>query len=112
MKKLLILLILATTVLAQNQKSKTLSVVISPQSPHTVTLNWHYDYPIVGTYNIYRKQSGDGSFTRIKTGNTTLTYTDTSVVSSMVYEYMVTAQTSTGLESVPSNTVITAIPNP
>jgi fibronectin type 3 domain-containing protein len=112
MKKLLVFLILATTVLAQNTKSKTLSVVISPQSPHTVTLNWDYNYPIVGTYNVYKKQSGDGSFTRIKTGNTTLTYTDTSVVSGMIYEYMVTAQISTGEESVPSNTVIAVIPNP
>jgi fibronectin type 3 domain-containing protein len=112
MKKLLVFLILATTVLAQNTKSKTLSVTVSPQAPHTVTLSWNHEAPAGLTYNIYRKINGDTNFTSIKTGNTTLTYVDTTVLSSITYQYQVTAQDSSGVESSPSNTATAVIPNP
>ncbi|SRR6266705_1011493 len=73
-----------------------------------ITLQWDYTQstdPAVG-FRMYRQDSCVGSFTPI--GDIALPlqgFTDGSVVDGVIYCYQTTALDSSGLESIPSNTV-------
>jgi fibronectin type 3 domain-containing protein len=79
-----------------------------------VDLSWDAptasDDPVVG-YNVYRETSGGSSFQLLNSGiDSEMTYTDGAVQPGSTYEYYVTSVDSAGVESVPSNTTIVAVP--
>ena len=81
------------------------------QTPtHSATLTWTDPNPAGGTYSVYRATglcSGNPAFTKIQTGVTALTYTDTTVTpGNYCYEVTVTLG---GIEAAPSNSMVAAI---
>ncbi len=83
-------------------------------APHQVELSWNSTIssgnPIVG-YNVYRALSGSSSYGRLNAGvETAPTYTDSTVQSGSIYNYIVKSVDSMGTESAPSNTAIVTIP--
>ena len=67
-----------------------------------VSLSWS---PVTGAagYNIYRSTTSGGSYSKIATGVTTTTYTDTGLTNGVTYYYYVKAVDSSGMEGQPSN---------
>lgn len=89
---------------------------VEQESKHTVTLTWVLstcDNPAYQT--MYRKHSYKNA-KWIKVGlnlpNTEVSWTDTHVVSGLVYYYYVTVTDMDGNESDPSDIVEVTIPNP
>jgi fibronectin type 3 domain-containing protein len=79
---------------------------------HSAKLTWHK--PVTGdvaSYNVYRNTRGcSAAFSKIKSGVTTLNYTDTTVTALNKYAYEVTAVDTKGVEGSPSNCVVVTIP--
>jgi hypothetical protein len=100
----------------------TLNVVTPPQPPTGLTaalipgvagvsLNWNASASTVAGYNVYRATRSGGPYTKINPAIVTgLSYTDTAVVSSTTYYYVVTAVDAIGTESVFSNEAHLSIP--
>lgn len=89
-----------------------LRLVVSAQTPHTVTLSWADDRNPAGTtYSVYRAPglcSGTPVFAKIATAVTEKTYPDATVQPGN-YCYAVTA-TFNSVESAQSNTAQPAVP--
>jgi hypothetical protein len=81
---------------------------------HQVTLSW--DAPGSSTvaitgYNTYRSTAGNSVFQLLNSSvGPQITYVDKTVQSGVTYDYFVTSIDSTGVESIPSNTVAATIP--
>jgi len=86
----------------------------SPSSgPHKVQLNWNAPnssgQTIVG-YNIYRAVTNVSSYSLLTVLDPQTSYTDTGVVSTVTYDYVVKSVDSSGTESGPSNSTRVTIP--
>ncbi|HET6177239.1 MAG TPA: choice-of-anchor D domain-containing protein [Candidatus Sulfotelmatobacter sp.] len=81
---------------------------------HSVSLGWNTSTSSgVAGYNIYRATASAGPFTRLNSALDAAPYdTDTSVQAGQTYYYVVTAVTTTGMESGYSNEVQVVIPTP
>ncbi|PNI08975.1 G-D-S-L family lipolytic protein [Arthrobacter sp. AFG7.2] len=79
--------------------------------PPTVDLAWDAVADAAG-YKVFRQASFEAEPQLIAENVTTPTYRDASAFAGLKYKYFVTALDSTGLESVPSNTVETALVDP
>ena len=80
---------------------------------HSAILSWVASADAVAGYNIYKGTNppGNEGATPINTSLITLTtFTDTSVVAGQKVDYVVTAVSSSGVESVHSNEVSAVIP--
>ena len=78
---------------------------------HSVSLTWNASTSTVAGYNIYRSTVSGSGYTKINSSLvTTLTYTDSTVLSGTTYFYVTTAVDSAGTESTYSNQVSAAIP--
>lgn len=83
---------------------------------HTATLKWSEQTPEppgiqVNRYRIYRGRTENGIFNlKSSTSHGAKSYIDKTVVSGKTYWYYVTALSTTGIESSPSNTVAVTIP--
>jgi hypothetical protein len=92
-----------------------LSASFTAGSPlHQVDLSWNAPSsspdPVAG-YNVYRSSDGGNTYQVLNSGvDTTVTYVDTLVLSGQPYDYYVTSVDSSGVESVPSNTISVTIP--
>ncbi len=79
---------------------------------HTVDLTWTASPSAVG-YNVYRGTVSGGPYTMINTSpDSTISYTDSAVVSGQTYYYVTTAVNSESEESGYSNQAQAAIPTP
>ena len=83
--------------------------VVSAKAQFDVSLSWTASSTSGVTYNVYRQQACSGNFQEISTGTATTTYIDSAVASGETYCYYVTA-ISAGIESMPSNSQATTIP--
>ncbi|WP_211747878.1 penicillin-binding protein 1A [Paenibacillus sp. Marseille-Q4541] len=71
-----------------------------------VSLSWKGSSTDGVQYRVYRKESSEGSFTRIQDGISATSATDTGALPGLTYEYYVTAiNPDNGEDSAPSNTV-------
>ncbi|GIP41555.1 penicillin-binding protein 1F [Paenibacillus sp. J45TS6] len=71
-----------------------------------VSLSWKGSSAEGEKYRVYRKESSEGSFTRIQDGISETSATDTGALPGLTYEYYVTAiNPVNGEDSAPSNTV-------
>lgn len=80
---------------------------------HQVTLTWVASVDAVASYNVYRGTNPPGSegATPINTAPITeLTYVDTAVTAGEKVDYVVTAVSASGVESVHSNEATVSIP--
>lgn len=83
----------------------------SQQTSYSVDLSWNASTSAVAGYNVYRGTTNGGPYTKINSALiTTLSYTDTSVISGNTYYYVSTSVDSAGVESVYSNQAIATIP--
>ena len=78
----------------------SVTLVVSPGVPHSVSLTWSdTDSSIVG-YNVYRSNQSGNGYTKLNSSMMIPTsYTDSTVQSGSTYYYVVTAVTSSGAES-------------
>jgi len=100
--------------------SATLTLNVVPQPPTNLTalvasaavsLNWNASASTVVGYNVYRAPTSGGPYTKINPVIvTTVSYTDSAVVSGISYYYVVTAVSPGNAESVYSNEVFVAVP--
>ncbi len=66
--------------------------------------------PVEG-YNVYRSPTGISAFQLLNSAvNVSTTFTDSTVISGQVYDYVVTSVDGSGVESAPSNTFAATIP--
>lgn len=108
----------AAGTLSIQSTSSTNGMAVVPLSgagePHQVALSW--DAPASSTvpitsYNTYRSTGGESVFQLLNSSvGPETTYVDKTVQSGVTYDYFVTSIDSTGVESVPSNTVVATIP--
>jgi fibronectin type 3 domain-containing protein len=82
---------------------------------HSAILTWTASTDAVAGYNVYRGTNppGNEGATPINSAliaAPTTTYTDTSVVAGQKYDYVVTAVSASGVESVHSNEVTATVP--
>jgi fibronectin type 3 domain-containing protein len=84
----------------------------SPDTAHTVALNWNSSKSSVIGYNVYRGTKSSGPYTKLNGSvNTSTSYSDSSVSGGKEYYYVVTAVNSEHVESTDSNQVAVTIPN-
>jgi hypothetical protein len=83
----------------------------TPAPQHSVSLSWNASTGAV-TYNIYRKLLTDANYSKIGSGDVTVTYTDNSVTAGLSYDYVVTAVDASNVESGYSNVAQATIPTP
>jgi hypothetical protein len=82
-------------------------------SIHSATLNWTASTSTVVGYNVYRRGSAGGPYTKLNSSLVTgVTYTDSTVQAGQTYYYVTTAVDSSNNESVYSNSATALIPSP
>lgn len=93
--------------------------VLSTSSPspssiqHTVHLSWNPSTSSVAGYLVYRGEISDGPYSMLTPGaQSSLSFDDATVSSGSTYYYVVTAVNTSGEESIHSNQVSVAVPNP
>jgi hypothetical protein len=82
---------------------------------HSVDISWAASTSTsLQGYNVYRGATSGGPYSKISAllSNTTLLFTDTSVLSGQHYFYVVTDVNTSGLESAASNEVAVTVPVP
>jgi predicted phage tail protein len=102
------------TISSNSSTNSTVTLALSGTGEsHQVDLNWvapsGSSVPITA-YNVYRSQSGTGSFALMSSVSSQTAYTDMTVQSGKNYDYVVKSVDSSGVESTPSNTTTVAIP--
>jgi hypothetical protein len=81
------------------------------QSQHSVALSWDASTSLVIGYNVYRRTTSGGPYTRLNSSTDANTaYTDNSVQSGLTYYYVTTAVDSNNAESAYSNQATSVIP--
>ena len=84
----------------------------SPDTSHTVALNWNASKSSVIGYNVYRGTKSSGPYTKLNGSvNTSTSYSDSSVSDGTEYYYVVTSVNSEHVESSDSNQVAVTIPS-
>jgi len=87
--------------------------ITASSTSHSVKLSWNPSTSLVNGYHVYRGDSSNGPFARLRASLLAgLSYTDSTVVSGNSYTYYVTAVNGAGQESTPSNETVATIPNP
>jgi len=82
---------------------------MTPQ--YNVSLSWSPSTSSVAGYNVYRRASSTGPYSKVNTGvNPSTAYSDGSVVSGQTYYYAATAVSSSGGESTYSTPVLVKVP--
>lgn len=99
-----------------NASTSTITVALQasglPAGDHLATVSWNASPSGVAGYFVYRSTNG-GPYTKLNsTEDTSLTYTDSSVVAGQTYSWVVTAVTSNNIESGYSNQATATIPSP
>jgi hypothetical protein len=79
-------------------------------SQHSVSLTWNASTSSVQGYYVYRGTKNGGPYSKVSALDSTLTYTDASVVSGRTYYYVVTALGTDNVESGNSNQITALIP--
>ncbi len=80
---------------------------------HSVALTWTDTSTGIAGYNVYRSGVSGGPYAAINTGlDATTSYSDTTVVAGQTYYYVVTAVSTTGVESAYSSQVSATVPSP
>jgi len=78
---------------------------------HSTSLTWTASTSVVVGYNVYRSTVSGGSYSKLTSSLTSGTsYSDTTVQAGLTYYYVVTAVTSSNVESVHSNQATAVIP--
>jgi fibronectin type 3 domain-containing protein len=77
---------------------------------HSVGLSWNPDASTVQGYYVYRGAQSGGPYSKVSTLLPSTSYTDTAVVSSQTYFYVVTALGTNSVESGYSNEAVATIP--
>lgn len=81
---------------------------------HLVTLTWTPSTDTVAGYNVYRGTNPPGNEGSVAINTTGLvtgsTFADSNVVAGQKYDYVVSAVSASGLESVHSNEVTVSVP--
>jgi hypothetical protein len=99
--------------LSSDASNPTLAIALSgtgaTTTSHSVSLNWGASTTPSVTYNLYRSVSSGTGYALVASALTSLTYTDTTVVSGTTYYYVVTAFDGT-TESAYSNQATATIP--
>jgi len=97
---------------ATNSPSTISLVGTGIQAPvHSAVLGWTAGASAVSGYNVYRGTASGGPYTKINSALVaTTTHTDSTVLTSLTYFYVVTAVDSSNVESAFSNEVTTTIP--
>ena len=85
-----------------------------PSTQHEVTLDWDAPAPtsdpVVG-YHVYRTTSGVSNYALLtSSADTETSYSDTTVVGGVTYQYVVKSVDSRGVESAPSNSTTVTVP--
>jgi hypothetical protein len=75
---------------------------------HSVSVSW----PGVTNYNVYRSTTSGGPYARVGWRVNSSSFTDTSVQAGATYFYVVTAVTTTNVESVVSSEIKVTVPSP
>jgi Abnormal spindle-like microcephaly-assoc'd, ASPM-SPD-2-Hydin len=84
----------------------------SPDTSHTVALNWSASKSSVIGYNVYRGTKSSGPYTKLNGSvDTATSYSDASVSDGTEYYYVVTSVNSEHVESSDSNQVAVTIPS-
>jgi hypothetical protein len=84
----------------------------SPDSAHSVALNWNASSSSVIGYYVYRGSKPSGPYSKLNgSPNSSTSYSDSSVSDGQVYYYVVTAVNSNHIESADSNQVSATIPS-
>jgi fibronectin type 3 domain-containing protein len=83
-------------------------------SAYLISLTWQAPSspsdPIAG-YHVYRSPNGSSSYELVgSVTDTQLAYSDNGVQNGQTYDYIVKSVDSSGIESVPSNTAMVAVP--
>ena len=81
---------------------------------YTVDLSWvaptNSPDPVVG-YHVYRAPVGSSTYALLNSGaDTSTAYVDSTVTSGLSYDYIVDSVDASGVESIPSNIIVVAIP--
>jgi hypothetical protein len=80
---------------------------------HSVSLGWSPSTSAVAGYNIYRSEISGGPYAKLDSALVSLdAYTDSDVQAGIVYYYVVTSETSTGVESAYSAQAAATVPAP
>ena len=100
-----------------NATNSPLAIVLSgtgaQAASHSVSLAWNASSSLVAGYDIYRGTQAGGPYIKLNSSSLVdLMYTDGAVQAGQTYFYVVTAVDSNGLQSINSNEVSAAIPNP
>jgi len=84
----------------------------SPNTSHSVALNWESSSSSVVGYYVYRGSKPSGPYSKLNSSpNSSTSYSDSSVSDGQVYYYVVTAVNSNNVESADSNQVSATIPS-
>lgn len=103
-------------IIASDATGAPLSIPISgtgiiPAVKHSVALSWTASTSAVSGYYVYRTVVSGGGYTKLNASpNSSMSYTDTSVLSSQTYYYVTTAVNAAGTESAYSNEVTAVVP--
>jgi hypothetical protein len=80
---------------------------------HSVSVSWNASSsPGVTNYNVYRSTTSGGPYARVGWRVSGSSFTDTSVQAGATYFYVVTAVTTTNVESVVSSEIKVTVPSP
>jgi Abnormal spindle-like microcephaly-assoc'd, ASPM-SPD-2-Hydin/CARDB len=105
-----------TLTISSNAANSPLNIALSgtgvaATAQHTVALTWERSTSSVTGYFVYRGSKPSGPFTQLNsTPEASPTYSDTTVSSSQIYYYYVTAVDSSNIQSADSNEVSVTIP--
>ena len=80
---------------------------------HSVSVSWNASpSPGVASYNVYRSTTSGGPYTRVGWRVSSGSFTDTGVQAGATYFYVVTAVTTSNVESVVSSEIKVTVPSP
>ncbi|MGB9031688.1 MAG: choice-of-anchor D domain-containing protein, partial [Acidobacteriaceae bacterium] len=104
------------TLVSNNTTGGSAAVSLSGTGATAYSVDLTWDAPATSVdpvegYNVYRSASGASAYSLLNTGvNLATAFTDSTVQSGKVYDYVVTSVDSSGVESAPSNPFAVTIP--
>jgi hypothetical protein len=100
------------TATSQVDGTKSATAVVTVFPPHSVSLTWMPSSTTGVSYNVYRGTATGGPYNLLKSGVSTMKYTDSNVQSGSTYYYVTTAVDASGSQSVYSDEAQAVIPMP
>jgi len=100
------------TATSQVDGTKSATAVVTVFPPHSVSLTWMPSSTTGVSYNVYRGTATGGPYNLLKSGVSTMNYTDSNVQSGSTYYYVTTAVDASGSQSVYSDEAQAVIPMP